>query len=146
MRLVSRLLMLAGAAGMVLAALLPWVTINGLHLDLGVLGALISPGARTVAGTDTSIWPAIVGVGVIVAVLAIVGVAHKLALALGVVAIGGGAALWYYCANVVDIKSREGGEIERALADALISSTTGPGTPLLVASGVVIVIGALLAR
>ena len=54
---IARLLLFAGAAGTALTALLPWVTVNGIALDLGVIGAQTSLGARTVNGTDTSLWP-----------------------------------------------------------------------------------------
>ncbi|MEA2220369.1 MAG: hypothetical protein QOJ35_2995 [Solirubrobacteraceae bacterium] len=147
MAFVARLLLLAGAAGMALSALLPWVTIGGrLGLDLGLIGAKVTLGSRTVSGTETSLWPAIVGVAAVVAALAVVNVGRNLLLVLGLVVVAGGGALLYYAANVVDIEAGKRDPIQRALADALISSSVGPGPALLLAAGIAIVTGALLAR
>jgi len=52
MGFVSRLLLLGGATGLALSAVLPWVTIKGLGLELGPIGAEVSPGSRTVGGLD----------------------------------------------------------------------------------------------
>jgi len=49
-------------------------------------------------------------------------------------------------ANVVDIETRGHNELERAAADALLSGSIGPGTPLLLGGGLAIVAGALLLR
>ena len=57
MSFISRLLLLAGATGLALATVLPWVTIRGIELQLGPIGAEVAPGARTVNGTDTVLWP-----------------------------------------------------------------------------------------
>jgi hypothetical protein len=146
MRFASRLLVLAGAAGMALSALLPWVTIKGIGLDLGVIGASTSLGARTVTGTDTSIWPLILAIAVVVAILAVLNLARKLLIALGLLVIVAGGGLLYYVSNAVEIETRGHGAIEQLVAQALITSSTGPGTPLLIASGLAIVGGALLAR
>lgn len=143
---VSRILLLAGAAGLALTAVLPWVTINGLGLDLGVIGAEVAPGARTVNGTDTSLWPVVLGIGAVVAILALLNVARKVLLVIGLVAIAGGGALLYYLSNVIEIESGEGSQIEQLLTQALVSSSVGPGAPLLIAGGIAIVAGAVLAR
>jgi len=141
--------MLAGAAATILAAFLPWVTLKGVvvTLDLGLVGAEVSPGNRTVYGTDTPLWPALVAIGVVVAALALLGIARGLVLALGLLVTVAGGLLVFYMANVIDIETRGGGELERALkralADALLTSSVGPGTPLLLAGGVAIVAGAL---
>lgn len=145
MMFVSRLLLLAGAAGVALAALLPWVTIGGVRLDLGIISAQVAPDARTVSGTDTSLWPILLAVAALVAILTVFNVARKLLLALGVLVTAAGGALLYYVSNVVEIESDGGSVIEQTLANTLISSSMGAGPPLLLASGVVIVIGALLA-
>jgi hypothetical protein len=143
---VGRLLLLAGAAGLALSVLLPWVTVRGLslNLDLGVVGAAITPGSKTVAGVETSVWPLFVGAAAVVAVLTLANVAHKLLAVVGLVVAAAGGALVYYCANVVDIETSDSGPIARAIADALVESSTGPGPPLIVASGIAILAGALL--
>jgi hypothetical protein len=146
MGLLSRPLLLVGALGLALSVLLPWVTVKGLGLKLGPIGAEVSPGSRTVTGLETSLWPLILGVAAVVAILALLHVAHKLLLALGLVVVAGGGALLYYLSNVVEIESSGGSEIEKLVAKALISSSAGPGTPLMIASGVAIVAGAVLAR
>jgi hypothetical protein len=143
--------MLAGAAATILAAFLPWVTLKGLTvtLDLGLVGADAGVANRTVSGTDTQLWPALVAIGIVVAALALLGIARRLVLALGLLVTVAGALLVFYMANVIDIATRGGGELEqalkRALADALLTSSVGPGTPLLLAGGVAIVAGALAA-
>jgi hypothetical protein len=145
MTFVSRLLLLAGAAGMALSALLPWVTINGIGLDLGLVGAEVSPGARTVSGIDTSVWPVILAVAGLVAILALLKLARKLLLVLGLLVVAAGGGLLYYVSNAVELETDGRSGIEQLIADAVIKSSTGPGTPLLIASGLAIVVGALLA-
>ena len=144
MTFVSRLLLLAGAAGMALSALLPWVTIKGIGLDLGLVGAEVSPGARTVSGIDTSVWPVILAVAGLVAILALLKLARKLLLVLGLLVIAAGGGLLYYVANAVELETDERGPIAQMIADAVVTSSTGPGTPVLVASGIAIAAGALL--
>ena len=145
--LVSRILLLAGAAGLALAAVLPWVTIKGLGLELGPIGAEVSPGARTVNGTDTSLWPVVLGVGAIVVVLAppehrAQGPARRSASSRSPAAAR--------CCTTSRTSSRSSpatsSQIEKLLTSALVSSSVGPGAPLLIAGGIAIVTGALLAR
>jgi hypothetical protein len=139
------MLLLAGAAGLALSVLLPWVTVKGpgLALNLGVLGARVSSGSRTVAGVETSLWPFAVAIAVLVAVLTLLGVATRLLAVVGLVVTVAGAALLYYCANVLDITT-SGSVIKRAIADAVLTSSTGPGPPLILASGLAILLGGLL--
>ena len=146
MGFVSRIVLLAAAAGLVLAAVLPWVTIKGITLDLGPISVEVPVGGKTVHGTDTALWPVILVVAAIVAVLGLLGVARKVVLALGLAVVVGGGALLYYLSNVIEIETRDSSRIEQALAQALITSSVGPGAPLLIASGIAIVVGALLAR
>jgi hypothetical protein len=146
MSFVSRLLLLGGAAGLALSVLLPWVTIKGLGLELGPIGAEVTPGSRTVAGLDTSLWPVLLGVGAVVAILGLLNVARKLLLGLGLIVVAGGGALLYYLSNVIEIESSSGSQIEKLFAQALITSSVGPGAPLIIASGIAILAGALLAR
>ena len=131
---------------MALSALLPWVTIKGIGLDLGLVGAEVSPGARTVNGIDTSIWPVILAVAGLVAILALLNIARKLLLVLGLLVIAAGGGLLYYVSNAVELETDDRGPIAQLIADAVITSSTGPGTPLLIAGGLAIVVGALLAR
>ena len=144
--MISRALVLGGAAAGVLAALLPWVTVKGpsLTLDLGVIGAHAAPADRTVRGLDTALWPALVAVGAAVAVLALFGVARRILLVLGLLVTVAGALLLVYMANVIEIETRDGGALRKAAADALLTSAIGPGTPLLLAGGIAIVAGSLV--
>ncbi len=111
-----------------------------------MIGARTSLAARTVNGTDTSIWPVLLGVGAVVALLAVLNVARRLLLAVGLIVILAGGALLYYVANAAELEAGGRETIRGIVAEALITTSTGPGPPLLIASGVAIVIGALLAR
>jgi hypothetical protein len=144
----ARILVLGGATATILAALLPWVTVEGpsLALDLGLVGARASTGDRTVAGVDTALWPVLAGVAVVVAALALLGIARRVLLVLGLLVVVTGALLVFYMANVIDIETRRDSRLEQAGADALLSSSIGPGTPLLLAGGLAIVAGALAQR
>jgi hypothetical protein len=146
--MLSRALLLAGAVATLLAAFLPWVTVKGLavSLDLGLVGAEVGAGNRTVAGTDTALWPVLVVVAAVVAVLALLGIAKRAALVLGLLVTAAGGLLLVYMANVLDFETRGNDALTRALAQTLLSSSVGPGTPLLLAGGVAIVAGSLLRR
>jgi hypothetical protein len=125
---------------------LPWVTVKGAlpsTLDLGVLGAQVSPLGKTVSGTDTKAWPIVAGVGAVVAVLALLGLARKLLLLLGLVTTLAGGALLYYVLNVVDIETK-GDALKHALATTALSSSTGAGPVLLLAGGLAILVGSLI--
>ena len=143
---VARLFLLAGAGGMVLSAMLPWVKIEGIGLDLGLIGAKVSSGTTTIAGTDTSVWPVILVVAAVVALLALLKLARRALLVLGLLAIAAGGGLLYYCSNVVELELSDGSDVRRRLAEELVLSSTGPGPAVLLASGVLIVAGALLMR
>jgi hypothetical protein len=142
---IGRLLLLGGAAGVIGAAFLPWVTISGAPIDLDLLKVGVTGVGQTVAGTDTAAWPGVVGVGGLVAVLALLNLARKLLLLLGLLITVAGAGLVYYVMNVVDIEA-SGNVIKETLAGALVNSTAEPGPFLLLASGVAILVGALLNR
>ena len=145
MKTAGRMLLLAGALGLALSVLLPWVTVKGpvVSLDLGLVGGEITSGSKTVAGVETSVWPFAVGVALLVVILTILGVAARLLAVVGLVVTIAGAALLYYCANVLDIETG-GSAVKRAVADALLTSSTGPGPALLLASGLAILVGGLL--
>ncbi|HEY3238064.1 MAG TPA: Trp biosynthesis-associated membrane protein [Acidimicrobiia bacterium] len=145
MRGIGRLLLLGGAAGVIGAAFLPWVTVSGAPIDLDLLRVNLSGVGKTVSGTDTAAWPAVVGVGGVIAVLALFNLARKLILLLGLLVTLAGAGLVYYVMNVVDIET-SGNAIKETLAGALVSSTAEPGPFLLLASGIVILVGAILNR
>ena len=145
-RSLGRALILAGAAGMVASAFLPWVTVKGtaLDLDLGWIGATVSPGGKTVNGTDTSVWPAVVAIGGVVSVLALIGFAKKLLILLGLAITAAGGGLLYYVLNVIDIETSSRSLIEQTVAGLALTSSTGAGPPLLLGSGVAVLVGALL--
>lgn len=146
--MLSRVLILAGAAATVLSAFLTWVTITGLGvvLDLGPIGAELGLADGTVAGTDTTLWPGIVAAGALAGVLGLLGVARSLLIVLGIATTLAGAALVYYMANVIELETDGGDELESLLADTVLDSSVGPGTPLLVAGGLLILVGALARR
>ncbi len=146
MKMLSRVLVLAGAAAVLVSATVPWVTVKGAlpsRLHLGVLGASVSPLGKTVSGTDTKAWPVVVGVGAVVAALALFGLARKLLLLLGLLTTLAGGALLYYVLNVVDIETK-GDTLKHALATTALSSSTGAGPVLLLAGGLAILIGSLV--
>ena len=136
--------MLAGAAATLGSVTLPWVTVKGLpvNLDLGLLGADITPGSKTVSGTETKAWPVIAAVGVAVAALALFGLARKLLLILGLLTTLAGGGLLYYVMNVVDIETK-GDTLKNTLATAALDSSAGAGPMLLLAGGLCILIGAI---
>jgi hypothetical protein len=146
MKLLSRAVVLAGAAAVLVSVAVPWVTVKGAlpsRLNLGVLGASVSPLGKTVSGTDTKAWPAVVGVGAVVAVLALFGLARKLLMVVGLLTALAGGALLYYVLNAVDIETK-GDALKHALATTALSSSTGAGPVLLLAGGLAILIGSLV--
>lgn len=146
MKMISRILVLAGAAAVLGSVALPWVTVKGAlpsTLDLGLLGAEVSPLGKTVSGTETKAWPIVAAVGGVVAVLAVLGVARKLILLLGLLTTVAGGALLYYVMNVVDIETKDDA-LKNALANLALDSSAGAGPMLLVAGGLAIAIGALV--
>jgi hypothetical protein len=146
MKMISRILVLAGAAAVLLSVGLPWVTVKGAlpsTLDLGLLGAEVSPLGKTVSGTETKAWPIVAAVGVVVGVLALLGLARKVILLLGLLTTVAGGALLYYVMNVVDIETK-GDTLKNALATMALDSSAGAGPMLLIAGGLAIAIGAVL--
>jgi hypothetical protein len=146
MKMLSRLVVLAGAAAVLGSVTQPWVTIKGAlpsRLNLGVLGADVSPLGKTVSGTDTKAWPIVVGVGAVVAALAVLGLARKLLVLLGLLTTLAGGALLYYVLNVVDIETR-GDTLKHSLATTALHSSAGAGPILLLAGGLAILVGALI--
>jgi hypothetical protein len=146
-RPLGRLLSAVGAFGVLVSVLLPWVTVSGtpLDLDLGLLSVDIVPGGRTVSGTGTSVWPIVVVAGLVVLGLIVVPRAGRLIAALGGLIALAGAGLLYYAENIIRFKTEQHGAIVALIAKATITSSTGPGPPVLLASGLVILAGGLAA-
>jgi hypothetical protein len=140
----GRVLLLLGAAGMLICVVLPWVTVKSVTfpIDLGIIGASVTPASRTVSGTDTSIWPVLVAV----AIVGLLGVARRLLAAVGALAILAGSALLYYVSNVIEIATSASSTLEQKLADLLLTSSPGLGPPVLIAGGIAILGGAVLLR
>jgi hypothetical protein len=146
MKMISRVLMLVGAAATLGSVTVPWVTVKGAlpsQFDLGLLGADVSPLSKTVTGTETKAWPIVAAVGVAVAALALLGLARKLLLLLGLLTTVAGGGLLYYVLNVVDIETK-GDTLKNTLANAALDSSAGAGPMLLLAGGLCILIGALI--
>lgn len=147
MKMISRLLVLVGAAATLGSVTLPWVTVKGAavqldRLRLDFLGSDI-PLSKTVSGTDTKAWPVVAAVGAAVAALAILGIARKLLVLIGLLTTLAGGALLYYVLNVVDIETRDD-TLKNALATTALDSSAGAGPMLLLAGGLCILIGALI--
>ena len=145
---IGRVLVLLGAGAVALGAVLPWVTVKGLEvsLDLGVVGASAVPGAETVAGSDTSLWPVLVGGAALVAILGLFGVVRWVLAGAGLILGLAGGALLYYVANVVEIETRDAGGLRREVLESLLTGSVGLGPPLIVAGGAAILAGALVGR
>ena len=146
--MIARALGLAGSAATILSAFVTWVTVTGLTatLDLDVISADVGAANRTVSGTDTVLWPALVAIGVIAAILALLGVGRILLVGLGLLTTLAGGLLLAYMANVIELETRDGAQLERAGARSLLDSTVGPGTPLLLAGGMLVLLGGLAQR
>lgn len=143
MRSIARLLILAGAGAVATSAFLPWVTVEGVPLNLDLLNTRIAAAGQTVSGTETPAWPFVVGVGGLVAALALFNLARKLVVVLGLLTTVAGAGLVYYVLNVVDIET-SGDAIQSTVASALVQSTAESGPFLLLAGGLAILVGSVL--
>lgn len=144
MRGLARVLVMVGGGGVAASALLPWVTVEGPSLRLDFLDAVTSAAGRTVAGTETAAWPGVVGVGVVVGLLGLLNLARRALALLGLLTVVAGGALVYYAANAVDIETSGRSGVERALGEAALSSAPDVGAFVLLASGLVVVLGSLL--
>ena len=147
MKMISKVLVLAGAAATLGSVTVPWVTVKGAvpagGLNLDFLGADVSPLSKTVSGTDTKAWPIVAVVAVAVAALAVLGLARKLLMLFGLLTTLAGGALLYYVLNVVDIETKEN-KVTNALATTVLDSSAGAGPLLLLAGGLCILVGALV--
>lgn len=143
MKGIARILLLSGAAGIALAALLPWVTVEGLPIHLDWIGTRISPVGRTVSGMDTPAWPFLLGAAGLVAVLTLLNLARKLLLLFGLLTTVVGAGLAYYVMNVIDIETSGRSALEQTVAGVAIASSAEAGPFVLLGSGLCILLGAL---
>src|SRR5712692_6401471 len=122
MRTSARILLLIGAAGVIAAAFLPWVRVEGLPIKLDLLQTRISAVGRTVSGTETVAGPGVIGVGAAVAALAVLNRARRLLVVLGLLVTLAGAGLLYYVLNVVDIETAGQNVIQKEAVRAAASS------------------------
>jgi len=75
--------------------------------------------------------------------LTLAGVTTRLLAVLSLLVAVAGATLLYYCANILDIET-SGNALKRAVSDAVLTSSTGPGPSLIIAAGIAILVGAML--
>ena len=145
MKMISRAVVLVGALAVLGSVTVPWVTVKGapVTLHLGFLGANSSPTSKTVSGTDTKAWPVVAVVGAVVAALALLGLARKVVILLGLLTTLAGGGLLYYVMNVVDIETK-GDALKHTLATAALSSSAGAGPILLLGGGLCILVGAII--
>lgn len=143
---VGRLLVLAGAVGVAVAAVLPWVTVQLRPFDLELLGTDISAGEDTVSGMDTALGPILLAGAALVAALAVFDRARKLLIVLGTVIVVAGAGLIFYAMNVIEAETSGRSGLAQTLVDAAVAASAGPGPFVLLGSGVCIVLGALSRR
>lgn len=144
MKGIARLLLLAGAVGVVAAAFAPWADVDG-PLSLDALGVSAEPGGQTVAGIDTPAWPVLIAIGGLVVAATVLNKLRKLVMLAGLLLVLGGAGLLYYVGNAVDIETRDD-ELRGLLAEQVIDVKAQPGPFLLLASGALLVVGTALAR
>ncbi len=143
MKSIARILLLLGAGGVALSAVLPWVRVEGLPINLDWLDTRVSPLGKTVSGTDTPAWPYLLGAGGLIAGLTLLNVARKLLMLFGLLVTVAGAGLTYYVMNVIDIEA-EKREIPTLVAGALADSSAQLGPFVLLASGLCILVGAVV--
>ena len=144
--MLSRILVLVGAAAVLGSVTVPWVTVKGAlpaQLHLGLLGANASPLSKTVSGTDTKVWPIVAGVGAVVAALALLGLARKLLVLLGLLTTLAGGGLVYYVLHAVDLVTKDD-TLKHKLATAALDNSAGAGPFLLLAGGLCVLVGALV--
>lgn len=142
MKSIARILVFLGAAGVALAAFVPWADVQGpLQFELDWLDVNARPGGRTVSGTDTPAWPYLLGVAALVVVLVLLNKLRKLIMLVGGLLVLGGAGLVYYVTNAVDIETR-GDEIKNVVGNLAFSTDTLLGPYLLIGSGLLLLVGA----
>jgi hypothetical protein len=140
---IARILLLLGAGGVALSAVLPWVRVEGLPINLEWLDTRVAPLGKTVSGTDTPAWPYLLGAGALIAGLTVLNVARKLLMLFGLLVTVAGAGLTYYVMNVIDIEA-EKRDIPALVAGAVADSSAKLGPFVLLASGLCILVGAVV--
>lgn len=143
MKGIARILLLVGAGGVALSAVLPWVRVEGLPISLDWLDTRIAPIGQTVSGTDTPAWPYLLGTAGLVAGLSVLNFARKLLMLFGLLVTVAGAALTYYVMNVIEIEAEKRGAVAEAIAGAATDSSAKLGPFVLLGSGLCILIGAV---
>jgi hypothetical protein len=139
MKSISRLLILLGAGGVVLATVVPWASVRG-PLSLDLLNVDADPGGRTVSGTDTPAWPVLLAIAGVIVALVLLNKLRKLIMLFGGLIVLAGAGLLYYVTNAVEIET-EGDEIKGTIGRLAFSTDTKLGPYLLIASGALMLIG-----
>lgn len=142
MKGIARILLLLGAGGIALAAVLPWVRVEGLPIRLDWLDTRVAAVGRTVSGTDTPAWPYLLGAAGVVTALTLLNLARKLLMLFGLLVTVAGAGLTYYVMNVIDIEASKRGVLAETAAGLVADSTAKAGPFVLLGSGLCILVGA----
>lgn len=146
MKSLARLLILLGAGGVALAAVVPWADVSGpaQQFKLDLLNVRADPGGRDVSGLDTPAWPFLIGIAALLVALVMLNKLRKLVMLFGGLIVLAGAGLVYYVTNAVEIETK-GDEVKSLVGQVAFSSDTRLGPYLLIASGLLIVVGAVKA-
>ena len=143
MKSIARLLILLGAAGLALAAVVPWADVAGpaQQFKLDLLNVRANPGGRNVSGLDTPAWPFLLGIAGLLVALAMFNKLRRLILLLGALITVAGVGLVYYVTNAVEIETK-GDQVKSLVGQVAFSTDTKLGPYLLIASGLLILVGA----
>src|SRR5688500_8291347 len=146
MKSLARLLILIGAGGVALAAVVPWVRVEpALPIQLDFLSVDVPAAGKTVSGTDTVAWPFLIGVAGLIGALVLLNKARKLIMLLGGLVVAAGGGLFYYLNDAVDFATRGEdvrSQIENLAARNVLTDDPRIGPYLLIGSGLLILIGA----
>lgn len=142
----GRVLTLVGAAMIALGAVLPWVVVEGVPLKLDWLDVRVPVSGREVSGTDTLLWPVLLGLAAVLAALGLFARAWRVLLGLGLLALVGAGALMYYLRNVIEIETSGRSALEQTLAEVAVRAPVQSGPYLLLVGALFTVAGALTRR
>ena len=142
----GRVLTLIGAAMLALGAVLPWIVVEGVPLKLDWLDVRVPVNGREVSGTDTPLWPFLLGLAAVIAVLGVLARAWRVLLGLGLLTLVGTGALMYYLRNVIEIETSGRSGLEQTLAEVAVRAPVQSGPYLLLVGALFIVAGALTRR